>query len=242
MADIGNRFDPELRRSIKRRSKASAAVLPIGSIEQHGPHLPVSTDSDIVTAVSERVAERHGYLLLPTVVFGVSFEHAPFFNLSVRGSTLRAVVGDLCVSLLGNGIRTVFVINGHHGNQRPLRNIAARVEKATMNKMRAFSFSYWHFMDRDFDHAGFVETSLMLAVSRNVRMEKAEKGLITDGMPESEVRRIGRAASRSFPEATGNGIWGDPTGATKRDGQRILDQIVSNLGRECQARLAGRRS
>ena len=103
MVDIKAQFDPSFRKSIKK--KKQVVVIPIGSIEQHGPHLPISTDSDIVTEVAKRLSEMKGYLLLPTLTYGVSFEHAPFFNLSIRESTLRTVLTDLCSSLLANNIR-----------------------------------------------------------------------------------------------------------------------------------------
>jgi len=76
MVDTKAEFDPNLRKLIKK--KKQVAVIPIGSIEQHGPHLPISTDSDIVTEVAKSLSEKKGYLLFPTITYGVSFEHAPF--------------------------------------------------------------------------------------------------------------------------------------------------------------------
>jgi len=237
MTDIKAQFDPNLRESI--RKKKQVAVIPIGSIEQHGPHLPISADSDIVTEVARRLSENKGYLLLPTLTYGVSFEHAPFFNLSIRESTLRIVLTDLCSSLLANNIKTVFIINGHHGNLKPIKNIDAKLQKLSKNKLKVFPLSYWHFMKREFDHAGFVETSLMLAISKNVKMKLAKKGLITDKMTKQEINRLGKLANQSFPKATKNGIWGDPTKATKKDGQRILAEIITNLEKKCQTCLTG---
>jgi len=232
MVDIQAQFDPNLRKSIKK--KKQVAVIPIGSIEQHGPHLPVSTDSDIVTEVAKRLSEKKGYLLLPTLTYGVSFEHAPFFNLSIKESTLRTVLTDLCSSLLANNIKTVFIINGHHGNLKSIKNIDTKLRKLSKNKLKVFPLSYWHFMKRDFDHAGFVETSLMLAISKNVKMKFAKKGLITDKMTKQEIKKLGKLANQSFPKATKNGIWGDPTKATKKDGHAILAEILKNLGKKCQ--------
>ena len=236
MTDIKTQFDPTLRKSIK--IKKQVAVIPIGSIEQHGPHLPVSTDSDIVTEVAKRLSEMKGYLLLPTLTYGVSFEHAPFFNLSIRESTLRTVLIDLCTSLLANNIKTIFIINGHHGNLKPIKNIDVKLQKLSKNKLKVFPLSYWHFMKREFDHAGFVETSLMLAISKNVKMKLAKKGLITDGMAKQEIKKLGKLANQSFPKATKNGIWGDPRKANKKDGQSILVEIVKNLGKKCQTCLS----
>ncbi len=240
MVDIQAQFDPNLRKSIKK--KKQVAVIPIGSIEQHGPHLPISTDSDIITEVAKRLSETNGFLLLPTLTYGVSFEHAPFFNLSIKESTLRAILTDLCSSLLANNIKTVFIINGHHGNLKSIKNIDLKLQKLSKNKLKVFPLSYWHFMNREFDHAGFVETSLMLAISKNVKMKSAKKGLITDGMTKQEIKTLGKLANQSFPKATKNGIWGDPTKATKKDGQVILAEILKNLGRKCQTCLTERSS
>ncbi len=232
MVDIQAQFDPNLRKLIK--NKKQVAIIPIGSIEQHGLHLPISTDSDIVTEVSKRLAKMKGYLLLPTLTYGVSFEHAPFFNLSIKESTLCTVLTDLCSSLLANNIKTIFIINGHHGNLKSIKNIDVKLQKLSKNKLKVFPLSYWHFMKREFDHAGFVETSLMLAISKNVKMKLARKGLITNGMTKQEIKKLEKLANQSFPKATKNGIWGDPTKATKKNGQRILAEILKNLGKKCQ--------
>jgi creatinine amidohydrolase len=240
MTDIKNQFDPIIRKTITK--KRQVAVIPVGSIEQHGPHLPISTDSDIVTEVARKISEKKGYLLLPTLNYGVSFEHAPFFNLSIREATLRTILTDLCISLLSNNIKTVFIINGHHGNLKPIQNLDVKLKKISKNKLKVFPLSYWHFMEREFDHAGFVETSLMLAISKNVKMNLAKKGLITDGMTKQEIAKLGKLANQSFPKATKNGIWGDPRKATKKDGQVILAEIVKNLGKKCQTCLTGHSS
>ena len=240
MVNIKTQFDPNLRKLIS--NKKQVAVIPVGSIEQHGAHLPISTDSDIVTEIAKKISEKYEYLLLPTINYGVSFEHAPFFNLSIRESTLRTVLTDLCTSLLSNNIKTVFIINGHHGNLKPIKNLDSKLKKISKNKLQVFPLSYWHFMERDFDHAGFVETSLMLAISKNVKMNLAKKGLDTDGMTRQEIIKIGKLANQSFPKATKIGIWGDPRKATKKKGQVILDEIIKNLGKKCQTCLTGRSS
>ena len=233
MTDIHTQLDTNLRKLIKKKNNLTA-IIPVGSIEQHGPHLPLSTDSDIVSEVAKRLADKNGYLLLPTITCGVSFEHAPFFNLSVRESTLRSVLIDLCLSLLANNIHNIFIINGHHGNLKPLKNIDLKIRKLTKNNINVFPFSYWHFMEREFDHAGFVETSLMLAISKNVKMSLAKKGLITEGLTKKQIKDLGRKANKSFPSVTKNGVWGDPRCATKQDGRKIFDEIIQNLAKKCQ--------
>jgi creatinine amidohydrolase len=229
---VKDQFDPVLRKIIKKRKQA--AIIPIGSIEQHGPHLPVSTDSDIITEIAKRLSSRCNLLLLPTINYGISFEHAPFFNLSVKNSTMQRVLVDLGNSLVSNKIPTLFILNGHHGNQSALRNISKKIELASKRKIRVFVFSYWHFMKIKFDHAGFVETSLMRAISNKVNMKKSKKGLVTENMSKKQILRLSKLASKSFPKATKSGVWGDPTRATTKDGKKLLNEIVKNLEKACQ--------
>jgi creatinine amidohydrolase len=236
MLELKDHLDPDLRKRIK--SKKSTAVIPVGSIEQHGPHLPVSTDSDIVTEVAKRLCKKKNFLLMPTINYGVSFEHAPFFNASIKDSTLKQVLADLCDSLYSNGIKTVFILNGHHGNQNAIKDIPKKLKN---KKCRVFALSYWHHMKREFDHAGFAETSLMLAISKNaVKMGKAKQGLITDKMSKSQKQRLGKLASKSFPKVTKNGVWGDPRQATRADGIKMLSEITKNLEKKCQTYLTGK--
>jgi len=232
LMELKDQFDPDLRKIIKKQKKA--AVIPVGSIEQHGAHLPLSTDSDIVTDIAKRTADRCGFLLLPTISYGVSFEHAPLFNLSVRGSTLQKMITEICISLSKNDIRTVFIINGHYSNQKFLQRIPVIVKRQTREKTRVFVFSYWHFMSQQFDHAGFVETSLMRAISNKVNMKKAKRGLVTDALPKHKVALLNKLASESFTRATKSGVWGDPRRATRREGNRIRTEIVRNLVKVCQ--------
>lgn len=233
---VRKQYDPTLRNTIKKRK--IVAVVPVGSIEQHGKHLPISTDSDIVTVIAKKISQKGNYLLLPTISYGVSFEHAPMFNISVRQSILKSILTDICRSLFDNGIHTIFILNGHHGNQNALRSLE---KKFSTKKNNVFVFSYWHFMEQRFDHAGFVETSIMLAIEpKNVKMNKAKKGLVTEELPRREVQRLNRLASRSFPSATKSGIWGDPTKASAKKGKKMMAEITQNLYKMCQSCLTGK--
>ncbi|MGI0017200.1 MAG: creatininase family protein [Nitrosotalea sp.] len=223
---------------LKLTKRRSVAIIPVGSIEQHGPHLPVSTDSDIVSYIAKQVSDKNGFLLLPTLQYGVSFEHHPFFNLSVSSATLEKILIELCVSLSKNHIGRVIILNGHHGNLDALKKLPAKVSRRGI-KQRIFVYSYWHFMKREFDHAGFVETSIMLAISDKVQMNKAEKGLMSDSLSKSELTRLSKKANKSFISVTKNGVWGDPTSATQKNGKVILNEIISNLVKESQTCLTG---
>lgn len=215
-----------------RKTKNKTAVIPVGSLEQHGPHLPISTDSEIVTYVARGLAKKCKLLVLPTITYGVSFEHAPFFNLSINDKILQNYLSEICVSLGQNKFNKIIILNGHHGNQKALKNIPNTVTKISRGRVRVFVFSYWHFMNQEFDHAGFAETSLMLVISNKVKMNLARKGLNTQNMTAQQKEKIAKIASTQFIKATKNGVWGDPTKATKKDGKALLVEIIQNLSRE----------
>ena len=223
---IRDQFDPDLRKTIKK--KKQIAIIPIGSIEQHGPHLPISTDSDIVTEIASKLSERINGILIPTITYGISNEHFPFFNLSIKKSTLARILEDLCESLIKNGISRILIINGHYGNLDSLKIFEKKQKKNWKIKI----VSYWKYMEREFDHAGNVETSIMLAISKNVNMKKAKKGFQTDGMSKQEISKINKLAQKSFPKVTKNGVWGDPTKSSARLGRKIIKEIVENLEKE----------
>ncbi|WP_101477904.1 creatininase family protein [Candidatus Nitrosotalea bavarica] len=224
---------------LKLTKRKIVALIPVGSIEQHGPHLPVSTDSDIVSHIAKQVSDKNGFLLLPTLQYGVSFEHHPFFNMSISTSTLQKILIELCISLSKNHINTVIILNGHHGNQDALKKLQNKVFKKTGIRQHIFVYSYWHFMKRKFDHAGFVETSIMLAISDKVLMNKAKKGLIPDNLSKKKLNLLNKRANKSFISVTKNGIWGDPTKATIKDGKIILGEIIANIVKKSQTCLTG---
>ena len=226
--NIDELYDPEFRKLIK--SKKPTIIIPVGSIEQHGAHLPISTDSDIVTEIASRLSKKCGFIVFPTISYGVSLEHEPLFNLSLKENNLRKILDDIITSLNKNHIKKIIILNGHHGNLRTIDSVIAGVKKVS-------KLSYWHFMKHKFDHAGFVETSIMLAISDKVKIKKAKKGLITNGMNKKEIQRINKLSLQQggFAKVAKNGVWGDPTGATKKDGQKFLAEIVRNLAKECQS-------
>jgi len=223
--DANELYDPEFRELIK--SKNPTIIIPVGSLEQHGAHLPITTDSDIVTEIASRLGKKCNFIVFPTISYGVSHEHYPLFNTSVD---LGHWLGEILNSLTENSVKSVVILNGHHGNERSIPDV-------WFNDGKLRVYSYWRFMEHEFDHAGFVETSLMLAISDKVKMKKAKKGLITNGMSEKEIQRIKKLSIErgGFPKVTKNGVWGDPTKATKKDGEKFLAEIVRNLAKECQS-------
>jgi len=223
--DASELYDPEFRKLIK--SKKQTVIIPVGSLEQHGAHLPITTDSDIVTEIASRLGKKCNFIVFPTISYGVSHEHYPLFNTSVD---LGHWLGEILNSLTENSVKSVVILNGHHGNERSIPDVWF-----SDGELRVYS--YWRFMEHEFDHAGFVETSLMLAISDKVKMKKAKKGLITKGLSEKEIQRIKELSTErsGFPKVAKNGVWGDPTKATKKDGEKFLAEIVRNLAKECQS-------
>jgi len=228
--DANDLYDPEFRKLIK--SKKQTVIIPVGSLEQHGAHLPITTDSDIVTEIASRLGKKCNFIVLPTINYGVSYEHSPLFNTSIDGKVLGNILMNIIHSLKENNVNSIMILNGHHGNDR----ITVPLSTGTKFPTSVISYSYWNFMKHEFDHAGFVETSLMLAISDKVKMKKAKKGLITKGLSEKEIQRIKKLSTEAggFPQVAKNGVWGDPTKATKKDGEKFLAEIVRNLAKECQ--------
>ena len=233
--DANELYDPEFRKLIKEKNPT--IIIPVGSLEQHGAHLPITTDSDIVTEIASRLAKKCNFVVLPTVSYGISFEHEPFFQVNIQ---LLGFLRDIISSLVINKVKSVIILNGHHGNVDTLEMMEANPEREwnlDFKDVKIDFYSYWHFMEHEFDHAGFVETSLMLAISDKVKMKKAKKGLITKGLSEKEIQRINKLSTErgGFPKVTKNGVWGDPKNATKKDGEKFLAEIVRNLAKECQS-------
>ena len=233
--DANELYDPEFRKLIK--SKKPTVIIPVGSIEQHGAHLPITTDSDIVTEIASRLAKKCNFVVLPTISYGISFEHAPFFQVNIQ---LLGFLRDIISSLVINKVKSVIILNGHHGNVDTLEMMEANPEREwnlDFKDVKIDFYSYWHFMKHEFDHAGFVEPSIMLAISDKVKMKKAKKGLMVENLSKLEQSTINKLSTQrgGFPQVAKNGVWGDPTGATKKDGEKFLAEIVRNLAKECQS-------
>jgi creatinine amidohydrolase len=210
--------------------KIRRAIIPVGSLEQHGAHLPVSTDSLITEYIARLLAEKSGAFVLPVISYGISFEHKPMFKVTLRNSTLSTMLCDICISLAENKIREIIIINGHHGNRGAIQYIPQEIQSKTPTMdVNIHILHYWEMMKPDFDHAGEVETSLVLAISPElVHMDRAR--------PNSKSLSKSRAAYSSltnapgsFPKITGNGVWGDPMKANASKGNKLIGQIIANL-------------
>lgn len=196
-------------------------VVPLGSTEQHGPHLPVSTDTDVAAAIAERVAAvRADVVVAPALPYGASGEHAGFAGtLSIGQDALELVVVELVRSAdrYGGG---VVLVNGHGGNVEPLAR-AARTLDGEGRRVLAWSPRVPAGGDL---HAGRTETSLLLAIAPGtVRLDRAEPGA---AVAEVDLARL---RSEGVRAVSPNGVLGDPTGASADEGRRLLDAMAASL-------------
>ena len=219
-------------------------VLPTGSFEQHGPHLPFTVDADLVSAVANGVESRlpSKVLLLPTLWPGMSTHHNAFpGTLDVSQSTYMLLVRDLVASAARMGARKVFILNGHGGNDVPIR-AAMREIKSDLPDVRVVFSSYWQLGAKaiketrksdlgGLGHACEMETAMMLHLHPDrVRMDLARR----DGPTHQDPYR---KADMQFPrpvyfvnefhEVTDSGVVGWPDVATAEQGKRFVDGIVA---------------
>jgi mycofactocin system creatininase family protein len=205
-----------------RDRAASGAVLavPLGSTEQHGPHLPLSTDADLAVALCEGLAgARPDVLVAPVVAYGSSGEHAGFAGtLSIGQAALELLVVELGRSA-GDTFAHVLFVSAHGGNAEAVTRAVRRLQ--TESRDVALHQPRW----RGDAHAGFTETSLQLHLHpEHVALDRAEPG---DTRPLAEVLPALRAGG--VAAVSPNGILGDPTGASAGAGAQVLADLVTSL-------------
>ncbi|GAB3374104.1 MULTISPECIES: mycofactocin biosynthesis peptidyl-dipeptidase MftE [Amycolatopsis] len=201
---------------------AAGAILavPVGATEQHGPHLPLSTDTDIALALCDRLAEkRPDVLVAPAVAFGSSGEHAGFAGtLSIGQEATELLLVELGRSAAETFTRVLFV-SAHGGNAAPVARAVARL-RAESRDVEVFQ-PHW----TGDPHAGRPETALQLALRPNaVRMDRAVAG---DRRPLGEVLPL--LLNGGVRAVTATGVLGDPTPATASEGVALLDRLVVDL-------------
>jgi creatinine amidohydrolase len=201
---------------------AAHAVLavPIGSTEQHGPHLPLSTDTDIAVALAAGLAAaRSDVVVAPPLAYGSSGEHAGFDGtLSIGQEAVELVLVELVRSASATFDR-VLLVCAHFGNNEPLRRAEQRLRDEGRD-VRAW-LPRWS----GDAHAGRLETALMLAIApERVALEQAAAGAV-----EPIEQLMPRLVAVGVQPVSPNGVLGDPAGASADEGRALLAAEVTRL-------------
>lgn len=234
---------------VKRLRKDDAlVVLPLGAVEQHGPHLPVMTDALIGEAVLTRAMELlppdSNIWLLPPVSYGKSIEHLDFAGtFSLSATTLQGVITDIAVSLRKSGFRRLLLFNTHGGNA-DLCYVAAR-EVRVQTGLMVFYVSPGGFQasaglvtdeEQEFGiHGGDIETSLVMAIKPGW----VQNGLRVAEMPDMSgfkylTLESGIRFTWVMSDISESGIAGDATRATPEKGEEMLRRTAASLAAALQ--------
>jgi creatinine amidohydrolase len=201
-------------------SRNACVVVPVGSFEQHGPHLPLDTDTQIATRLCAAVANSFDNILLaPPLSMTASGEHSGFpGTISIGTEVLTTVIVELVRSC--EWAKGVILVHGHGGN-------LAAVQRATalLNSEQRNIASWWPRIQGSDAHAGHTETSLMLAINPlSVRTNKLEVG---NAQPMSELQH--ELQTHGVKAVSENGILGDARTATAEHGQQLLEALTNDL-------------
>ena len=228
-----HRWDALTREEIAALAPGALLVLPVGSTEQHGPHLATATDALLATAIAERAAAAAArpdtILLAPTLAYGASAHHLPFGGtLSLGVATLQLVLGDLLASAASAGVRRVFLLNGHGGNAAACATAVA--EASREHGLVAATAMASDLVDPQaidgplHGHAGSFETSLLLALDPGrVRPDRARPS--PGGAARARPRGLVVGEPGRWQEL--DGFTDRPDEATAERGERALAACVA---------------
>ena len=222
-------------------NRGVVAILPIGSTEAHGPHLPLATDVIISEEMSRRAAEKLNArgieaLVLPPLAYSVTDFSSDFpGTISIKKETAAALIRDICVSLYSQGAKLVAIANSHLEPEH-VASINEAIEAVKKETGRAVAFPdkrrrrWAETLTEEFrrgdSHAGSYETSLVMAARPELVHEQLRRQL--ERVPISIAERI-RDGARSFTEAGGTqAYFGDPRAASREEGEASYDAL-SNM-------------
>lgn len=198
----------------------STLLVPVGSTEQHGPHLPFSTDTDIAVALAAAAARHQDDVFVaPAIPYGASGEHQDFpGTISIGREALEHLLVELARSASETFKRCIFV-STHGGNEQPVTRAVAQLVKEQRSVVA------WRPRWDGDAHAGHIETSVMLALTAGrVVLSRAVRG---NDAPIAELMPFLRA--HGVREASPTGILGDPTGASAEEGHQLLEAAAHEL-------------
>ncbi len=205
----------EVEEYLERRSDI---MLPFGSVEEHGYHLPLSTDGDIVLAICEGVRNATGILVAPVVWYGVSNTTKAYTGTTmVEPDTLKAYTQDILTALLNSGLKKVYMTSGHYSNSHVDAIKDGAGESGIETEFLDFSkIDVSDILETKPFHACEAETSLMLHLHpEKVKMERAVD-------EEVEIKDDHLVPTKS-------GVFGQPSRASAEKGKLLLERIVAEL-------------
>jgi creatinine amidohydrolase len=230
---------------LREMARADAIViLPVASLEQHGPHLPVEVDSmlgeTVAVRAARKVAERGSHaVVLPVLWTGLSEHHMSFGGTITLGlPAFSAVVEDVCRSVLRHGFKRIVLLNAHGGNENALRTITDELTP----KLGApiVQFTYWYAAavaiariletQSALMHACEAETSMMLAVRPElVAMDRVGLAKANSSPDVADVVGGGVYRWRTVAARSSSGVIGNPDTATAEKGERLFEAIATAL-------------
>ena len=230
---------PELR---ALAAADAMVIIPVGSTEQHGPHLPVQVDARLAAEVArragERIARSQAVVVAPTLWCGLAEHHMAFgATITLDFPTFHALVRGVCASILRHGFRRLVLLNGHGGNIKALdviagelkRELGARVVSATYWTVDKVSNAFEEILDEQpgVAHACEAETSMMLALEPDLVDRDAIARI--EGCARNISGKGGLYRWRGFEEMTESGVIGFPAAATAEKGERLLTAAAQGV-------------
>jgi creatinine amidohydrolase len=231
---MGMRFDLETSYTIRERiGNAPFAVLPIGAVEAHGPHLPLGTDNVLAAWLARELAERGGGLLLPLLPYGQVWSLASFpGSVGISNGTIVSLVTEIGRHLHAQGVNKLAIVNGHLGNAAALKEASRRLYE-DVPRLKTFVFFYPGTSDvirrvcesprphKDYFHACEIETSCML----HAAPELVDMGKAIDDVPD--IPDTVDMTPTPWETFTSTAVLGKATLADAAKGRAILEQAVS---------------
>jgi creatinine amidohydrolase len=226
-----------------QQASGTAVLLPLGTIENHGPHLPIGTDLAIAEAVCLLASEHDDSLVVaPSIPYGVSYQHRRVAGgaISLPSSLLSDVLTTIVEALVGVDEQlAVVAVNGHAGNTSALMTSVDEIGRR-LGQVRFAACSWWHLvMDLiaesnrsdagGIGHAGAIETSVMLAIDPTlVRRDHIPEG--TTGWPDNVLRDPRLHRWLDFEPYIDDGVLGSPRDADEEFGRSLLHAAAERLG------------
>jgi creatinine amidohydrolase len=228
---LANMTQPQAEEALGR----GTAVLVTGSIEQHGSHLPLGTDTFAALTIALRVGERLQAPVLPLSPVGVAPYHLSWpGSLTLSPSTLASLMLDVCEGLAGAGVERVVVVNWHEGNSTAIRMGADQVQAKLPVRVivaEAHIITNGLFPDEmEFTHAGAMETAAVRAHDPSlVRLERLVEGDSVDRATEGHGLFRRRDVFPVMREVAATGWYGTPGAVSEDRAREIIDAVAEHI-------------